>query len=71
MFLSGVRSTALGVDGRNIASMTEHPQGELALAPEAGGDFPDARATVRYPQDDVDDVRQLTETRVPELVGVP
>lgn len=34
-----------------------------------GGDFPDARATVRYPHDDVDDVRLLTETLVPELVA--
>lgn len=34
-----------------------------------GGEFPDARATVRYPHDDVDDVRLLTETLVPELVA--
>ncbi len=34
-----------------------------------GGDFPGARATVRYPHDDVDDVRLLTETLVPELVA--
>lgn len=34
-----------------------------------GGDFPGARATLRYPHDDVDDVRLLTETLVPELVA--
>jgi glucosamine 6-phosphate synthetase-like amidotransferase/phosphosugar isomerase protein len=34
-----------------------------------GGDFPGASATVRYPHDDVDDVRLLTEVLVPELVA--
>jgi glucosamine 6-phosphate synthetase-like amidotransferase/phosphosugar isomerase protein len=34
-----------------------------------GGEFPAARATVRYPYDDIDDVRLLTETLVPELVA--
>lgn len=33
------------------------------------GDFPGASATVRYPHDDVDAVRLLTETLVPELVA--
>ena len=43
------------------------PRGTTVVA--VGGDFPDARATVRYPHDDVDDVRLLTETLVPELVA--
>ncbi len=34
-----------------------------------GGEFPGAAHTVRYPHDDVDDVRLLTETLVPELVA--
>ena len=34
-----------------------------------GGDFPDAKAVLRFPGDDVDDVRLLTETIVPELVA--
>ena len=34
-----------------------------------GGDFPGASLTVRYPHDDVDDVRLLTEVLVPELVA--
>lgn len=43
------------------------PRGTTVLA--VGGDFPDAQATIRYPHDDVDDVRLLTETLVPELVA--
>jgi hypothetical protein len=35
----------------------------------AGGEFPGAAATVRYPHDDVDDVRLLAETLVVELVA--
>lgn len=34
-----------------------------------GGEVPTATATVRYPGDDDDDVRLLTETLVPELVA--
>ncbi len=34
-----------------------------------GGDFPHAALTVRYPHDDNDDVRLLTETLVPELIA--
>ena len=34
-----------------------------------GGDFPDAAATVRHLNDEVDDVRLLTEVLVPELVA--
>lgn len=34
-----------------------------------GGDFPGAASTVRYPHDDFDDVRLLTEVLVPELVA--
>lgn len=34
-----------------------------------GGTVPGAAVTVRYPGDDVDDVRLLTETLVPELVA--
>ncbi|WNG87489.1 SIS domain-containing protein [Mycobacterium sp. ITM-2016-00317] len=34
-----------------------------------GGDVPTATSTLRYPGDDVDDVRLLTETLVPELVA--
>ncbi len=34
-----------------------------------GGDFPDASWTLRYPGDEVDDVRLLTEVLVPELVA--
>lgn len=34
-----------------------------------GGDVPGAASTVRYPHDDVDDVRLLTETLVLELVA--
>ena len=34
-----------------------------------GGDFPGASATVRYPHDNVDAVRLLGETLVPELVA--
>jgi len=34
-----------------------------------GGDFPGASATVRYPHDEVDAVRLLSETLVPELVA--
>lgn len=34
-----------------------------------GGEFPNARMTVRYPHDDHDDVRLLTEALVPELVA--
>jgi hypothetical protein len=32
-----------------------------------GGDFPGAAHVLRYPHDDVDDVRLLTEVLVPEL----
>ena len=34
-----------------------------------GGEMPGAEVTVRYPHDDVDDVRLLTETLVAELVA--
>ena len=34
-----------------------------------GGDFPGATYTLRYPHDDLDDVRLLTEVLVPELVA--
>ena len=34
-----------------------------------GGEVPGAAVTVRYPHDDVDDVRLLTETLVAELVA--
>ncbi|OBC15887.1 iron dicitrate transport regulator FecR [Mycobacterium sp. 852013-50091_SCH5140682] len=34
-----------------------------------GGNVPSATTTVRYPGDDIDDVRLLTETLVPELVA--
>ena len=34
-----------------------------------GGDFPGAATVLRYPDDDVDDVRLLTEVLVPELVA--
>jgi glucosamine 6-phosphate synthetase-like amidotransferase/phosphosugar isomerase protein len=34
-----------------------------------GGEFPDAAYVLRYPHDDVDDVRLLTEVLVPELVA--
>jgi glucosamine 6-phosphate synthetase-like amidotransferase/phosphosugar isomerase protein len=34
-----------------------------------GGEFPDATLTLRYPHDNLDDVRLLTETLVPELVA--
>ena len=34
-----------------------------------GGDLPDAKATVRYPDDDEPDVALLTEVLVPELVA--
>jgi fructoselysine-6-P-deglycase FrlB-like protein len=43
------------------------PRGTTVVA--VGGSFPGAVATVRYPHDDVDDVRLLTETLVPELVA--
>lgn len=43
------------------------PRGTTVVA--VGGEFPDASATVRYPYDDLDDVRLLTETLVPELVA--
>ena len=43
------------------------PRGTTVVA--VGGDFPDAALTVRYPHDDNDDVRLLTETLVPELVA--
>jgi hypothetical protein len=34
-----------------------------------GGEVPTATRTLRYPGDDVDDVRLLTETLIPELVA--
>ena len=34
-----------------------------------GGDVPGAALTLRYPHDDVDDVRLLTETLVSELLA--
>ncbi|MHC9292110.1 SIS domain-containing protein [Mycobacterium sp. LTG2003] len=34
-----------------------------------GGDVPGAQSTLRYPGDEVDDVRLLTETLVPELIA--
>ncbi len=43
------------------------PRGTTVVA--VGGDFPEAALTVRYPHDDIDDVRLLTETLVPELVA--
>lgn len=43
------------------------PRGTTVVA--VGGSFTDAQATVRYPHDDEDDVRLLTEVLVPELVA--
>jgi len=43
------------------------PRGTTVVA--VGGDFPDAAFTLRYPHDEVDDVRLLTEVLVPELVA--
>lgn len=34
-----------------------------------GGEFPGAQITVRYPHDDLDDVRLLSETLIPELAA--
>lgn len=43
------------------------PRGTTVVG--VGGDVPTATHTVRYPGDDVDDVRLLTETLIPELVA--
>ncbi len=43
------------------------PRGTTVVT--VGGAFPDAALTLRYPHDDNDDVRLLTETLVPELVA--
>lgn len=43
------------------------PRGTTVVT--VGGEFPGATATMRYPHDDVDDVRLLTEVLVPELVA--
>lgn len=43
------------------------PRGTTVVA--VGGELPGASAVVRYPHDDVDDVRLLTEVLVPELVA--
>ncbi|MGK2866463.1 MAG: SIS domain-containing protein [Mycobacterium sp.] len=42
------------------------PRGTTVVG--VGGDVPTATLTVRYPGDDVDDVRLLTETLIPELI---
>lgn len=44
-----------------------HPRGTTVVS--VGGDFPGASGVVRYPHDDVDDVRLLVEALVPELVA--
>lgn len=49
-----------------ILEWTE-PRGTTIVT--VGGEFPGAAATVRFPHDDVDDVRLLAETLVPELVA--
>ncbi len=43
------------------------PRGTTVVG--VGGDVPTATHTVRYPGDDVDDVRLLTEPLIPELVA--
>ncbi|KAA0111634.1 SIS domain-containing protein [Mycolicibacterium sp. P9-22] len=43
------------------------PRGTTVIG--VGGDVPTATHTVRYPGDDADDVRLLTETLIPELVA--
>ncbi|MHA3021418.1 SIS domain-containing protein [Mycobacterium sp. BMJ-28] len=43
------------------------PRGTTVVA--VGGDVPTATTTVRYPGDDVDDVRLLTETLIAELIA--
>jgi glucosamine 6-phosphate synthetase-like amidotransferase/phosphosugar isomerase protein len=43
------------------------PRGTTVVG--VGGDVPTATHTVRYPGDDVDDVRLLTETLIPEMVA--
>ena len=43
------------------------PRGTTVVS--VGGSFPGAAAEVRYPHDDVDDVRLLTEVLVPELAA--
>jgi glucosamine 6-phosphate synthetase-like amidotransferase/phosphosugar isomerase protein len=43
------------------------PRGTRVIG--VGGAVPSATATVRYPGDDIDDVRLLTETLVPEVVA--
>ena len=43
------------------------PRGTTVVA--VGGEFPGAAYTLRYPHDEVDDVRLLTEALVPELVA--
>lgn len=44
-----------------------HPRGTTVIS--VGGPFPDASYELRYPHDEVDDVRLLTEVLVPELVA--
>lgn len=43
------------------------PRGTIVVA--VGGEFPGAAYELRYPHDEVDDVRLLTEVLVPELVA--
>ncbi|GAA2565967.1 SIS domain-containing protein [Mycolicibacterium diernhoferi] len=43
------------------------PRGTTVVG--VGGEVPTATATLRYPGDDADDVRLLTETLIPELVA--
>ena len=51
------------------ANMLEWTQPRRTTVVSVGGDLPGATETLRYPGDDVDDVRLLTETLVPELVA--
>ncbi|CAM3704060.1 SIS domain-containing protein [Mycobacterium frederiksbergense] len=51
------------------AQMAEWTGPRDTMVVGVGGDVPTATHTVRYPGDDVDDVRLLTETLIPELVA--
>lgn len=51
------------------AQMAEWTGPRATTVVAVGGDVPTAAQTVRYPGDDVDDVRLLTETLIPELVA--
>ena len=51
------------------AQMAEWTGPRNATVVGVGGDVPTATHTVRYPGDDVDDVRLLTETLIAELVA--